>query len=300
MEKIIKDKIIENFYKISRKYFSEKIIIDDSIIEEIFKDQETLYGTSEKETKIFKTSIGMCTNGKKISQRATNEKLGLKISKERTRQILEKVLQIIYEENAKITIEKAKEDSILKDRILNQPLELIGLENRETKYLKECGCNTLKELLSVPKQETKKYDEYNRALHYNFRNKINKFIENIGLEFEYEQHEISNIKEDIENKTSLQQLYKEKVLLEQCLESLDKDYYEICNLIDKIITSLKLNKELKCLADYLIKKLEEKQNKENEIIKIKEQIEKINNEVSGIMEQTFSEKPKQYIKKPSE
>lgn len=300
MEKTIKNQIIENFYKIARKYFSEKIIIDDSIIEEIFKDQETLYGTSEKETKIFKTSIGMYTNGKKISQRVTNEKLDLKISKERTRQILEKVLQIIYEENAKITIEKAKEDSILKDQILNQPLELIGLENREIKYLKECGCNTLKELLSVPKQETKKYDEYNRALHYNFRNKINKFIENIGLEFEYEQHEISNVKEDIENKTSLQQLYKEKVLLEQCLESLDKDYYEICNLIDKIITSLKLNKELKCLADYLIKKLEEKQNKENEIIKIKEQIEKINNEVSRIMEQTFSEKPKQYIKKPSE
>lgn len=151
MNKEIKNQIINNLYKYSKKYYSSKIKLDESILEEIFSDKQAIYGLSERNTYILRLFLGVTNNGKSVKNE--NLKSNVKMNNnQRIYQILKKSIKRIYELDTQIKAKKIKDN---KEGFINQEIDFLQLDIKTTIFLKEEGCIKIKHLLLIDEQDLK-------------------------------------------------------------------------------------------------------------------------------------------------
>ena len=278
MKEQIKEKIIENFYRETEKYFNQNIVLEDCIIGEIINLDNKIY-SDNRNTKILKKRIGVYDGGKIVSIDHISEEFS--VSKQRISQIIKNIIEIIYKKDVEIKSEIIRNNPNIKREFIEYEIVYLEFDKQKTEILKTKGY--LKE------------EFYNDELNYK---EIKKRINLFGLEFKQEKIGTPILEEDISEETYLylktQKIYTYEELNEKKYYLTKK--YRIPTIIKLEI--LDLCKQMNQKDSQNMSLLRQQQKLESNISKLSEIKENLQVQIDKIIHNhNNSEKKEETLKK---
>ena len=133
-----REEIIKKIYRKTTRYYRNNIKLSKEVIEELFSGSAQLFDMPERDTEIFRKTIGLntdkCTH-KQIAQQYN-------IKRQRITQIYKKMIDKMYEKDARIRINKTSSN----EDLLNSSIQILRFENKILDFLRQNGYTTIKDL----------------------------------------------------------------------------------------------------------------------------------------------------------